>query len=117
MAWEIKHHDTAPDYVAALISDITRPNLPAIDLSSATSVYFVMRSASASDTATPKVKATCAIVTANQGIVSYHWGATDTDTVGDFNVEFEIHWSDGTIQTVPNDSYNTITVVEDLDAS
>lgn len=117
MAWEIKHHDTAPDYVAALTDDVGAANTPPIDLTSATSVDFIMRSADVPDTDTPKVKAACTIVDAANGIVSYHWGASDTDTVGDFNIEFEIAWSDGTTQTVPNDGYNTITVTEDLDAS
>ena len=41
-------------------------------------------------------------VTINRGTVQYTWAAGDTSTVDTYNVEWEITWTGGGIQTVPN---------------
>lgn len=48
----------------------------------------------------------------------YVWGATDTATVGSYNVELEIHWDDlatpPQIETVPNEATRTLEIRDDL---
>jgi hypothetical protein len=111
MAFEIKRHDTRVPYVAALMSD----GVP-INLAAAASVRFKMRAQGAIDSTTPpKVNGVCTITNAASGIVTYVWTTNDLDTVGDYDVEFEILWADGGIQTVPNSDYNVVSVNEDLD--
>jgi hypothetical protein len=111
MTFYVKRHDTRAPYVASLRSDGA-----AIDLSACNYVKLLMRKQSAfDDTDNPKVSGTCSVINAGSGIVSYTWGASDLDTTDDYYVEFEIHWNDGGIQTVPNSTYNELIVVEDLD--
>jgi hypothetical protein len=48
---------------------------------------------------------------------SYTWGTLDTNTVGNYSVELEIHW-DGTatppqVETVPNGDNPILTIVQD----
>ncbi len=72
-----------------------------------------MKLQGSADADLPKVKDTCTVTDAVDGRVTYLWQAGDTDTSGTYNIEFEIEW--GTeIQTVPNDSYITIKIVDDL---
>jgi hypothetical protein len=48
----------------------------------------------------------------------YVWQDGDTDELGEFNVEIEITWDNATtppqVQTIPNDSFQTLAVVDDL---
>jgi len=119
MAFTIKQNDTAPAYVADLLDDYGLPGESAINLTSATSVTFKMRLADT--TGTPKISDAMTITTAANGRVTYEWQTGDTDTAGTYNVEFEILWTDGTIETVPNGAdpdaqYLTVEIVDDLDA-
>lgn len=106
----IKENDTRPVYIATLLDDAV-----AVDITTATTVKFKMRDANAVDPVEPKVDGTMVVSNAPGGIVSYTWVAGDTDTPGDYNVEIEVTWGDGGIQTFPNASYGAVQVVEDLD--
>lgn len=57
--------------------------------------------------------AACTIVDAPTGQVSYAWGATDTDTVGDYRSEFLVTVG-GLTFSVPNDGYDTISIQKKL---
>jgi hypothetical protein len=112
MAFTAKQHDTAPAYVADLADDFGLVSEAPINLTSATSVRFLMRKNG--QTGTPKVSSVMTVTDAANGRVQHNWGTADLDTVGTYDVEFEITWTDGTIETVPNDTYLTINVVDDL---
>jgi 5-hydroxyisourate hydrolase-like protein (transthyretin family) len=112
MAFSIKNGDTAPAYVVDLQDDVDTTPV-AINLTSATSVTFKMRLADTSGV--PAVDAVMDITTAASGRVTYEWAPGDTDETGTYDVEFEILWNDGTIETVPNSGYNTVIVTDDLD--
>lgn len=112
MAFSIKNGDTAPAYVVDLQEDVdTTP--AAIDLTDATSVTFKMRLTGT--TGAPAVTGAMTVTSAASGRVTYEWAAGDTDATGTYDVEFEILWSDGTIETVPNSGYATVIVTDDLD--
>lgn len=51
---------------------------------------------------------------ANGGEVQYDWVAADTVNAGTFSAEIEITFSDGKIETFPNDGYFTITITAEL---
>ena len=57
--------------------------------------------------------ATCTITDAENGEIEYAWQTGDTDVVGLYEVEFVVTFSDGTIQTFPNDQFLLIEIVED----
>lgn len=116
MAWKIKENDTRPAYVVTLKDNFGLPGEAVINLTTATKVDFIMREKGT--TGAPKVKRTMTIVNAANGLVQHNWQATDTDTPGTFEVEFEITWNDGGIETVPNDKANNliIEIGDDLEA-
>jgi hypothetical protein len=116
MAFTIKQHDTRPAYVADLVDNADTTPIP-INLTAATSVTFKMRTAGAADATAPLVSAIATIVTPATGRVRHTWSSAHTATVGEYEAEFEIAWNDGGIETIPNDGYATINVIEDLDAN
>lgn len=61
-----------------------------------------------------KVNALCAIIDAVNGKVRYSWQAADSSAYGDYKAEFQITFPDGSIQTVPNDGYITISIVKEI---
>lgn len=48
------------------------------------------------------------------GVVKYEWIAEDTDTKGDYQAEWEVTFSDTTIQSFPNADYIIIQIKRDL---
>lgn len=107
--FQIKAHDRKPSLAVTL----TAGGVP-LDLTNATTIDFIMKNKAVPGTI--KVNAPAAIVApATSGKVRYDWLAADTDTAGEYQAEFEIHWSDGKPQTAPTDSYITIDVLADLD--
>lgn len=72
----------------------------AVDLTTASTVKFSMV---ANDSTTPKVSLQTATVTdATNGEVEYAWGASDTDTEGDYYGEFLVTWGDGKQERFPS---------------
>jgi hypothetical protein len=82
-----------------------------IDFTAAASVKLILKQLTAPTTV---VTGTCASVVATAGITEYAWGASDTLVSGTYNGEFEIDWGTGIKETVPNDTYFTLTIVDDL---
>ena len=105
MAFNIKQNDTSPSLQATLKDS----NLTPINLNGAT-VEFHMKSLGG----TIKVNETMTIVDSPNGIVKYDWQTGDTDTVGTYNVEFQVTYSDTTIETFPNNGNLVINVVREL---
>tara|TARA_E500000318_G_C3554652_1_gene210517 strand:+ start:1285 stop:1605 length:321 start_codon:yes stop_codon:yes gene_type:complete len=105
MAFNIKQNDTSPSLQATL-KDASGT---AIVLTGA-SVRFHMKALDG----TVKVDAAMTITSASGGVVQYDWQTGDTDTVGSYSVEFEVTYSDNTIETFPNNQNLTISVVREL---
>lgn len=105
MAFNIKQNDTSPSLQATL-KDASGT---AIALTGA-SVRFHMKALDG----TVKVDAAMAITNASGGVVQYNWQTGDTNTVGSYSVEFEVTYSDSTIETFPNNQNLTISVVKEL---
>jgi hypothetical protein len=102
-----KQHDLEPP----VQSTLRNADGTGIDLSTATAVYFLMRPVSGG---TP-IRQAATVVSASAGTVKYVWQSTNTDTVGSFYQEWEIMWPSTRPQTVPNDTFNLIVIVDDLD--
>ena len=105
MAFFIKQNDTSPALKATLKDGLD----VAVDLSSS-SVRFHMKALDG----TVKVDAAMTITSASGGVVQYDWQTGDTDTVGSYSVEFEVTYSDNTIETFPNNQNLTISIVREL---
>lgn len=107
----IKQNDTWPPLTATLKGK----GGAAIDLTEASQVRILLKS----DTVTVKT-GPVDITNASLGEISYEWeGASgeepaDTAVAGTYKMEFEITWALGKVQSVPNDSYKELEIVEDL---
>jgi hypothetical protein len=106
MAFTIKQNDTSPQ-IGATLQD---GDGTAIDLTAAT-VRFHMKKIGA---ATASTDAAATIVNANTGSVKYDWVAADTANAGSFQAEFEVTYTNGGIETFPNDQSIAIVITEDL---
>jgi hypothetical protein len=80
-----------------------------IDLTNATSVTMFMVSGAT------EIYGACVIVSPRtSGKVEYEWAAGDTEISGSYQQQFEILWSNGKTQTVPNKNYDTFIIQDDL---
>lgn len=105
----MKANDRLPSYQVALNADLT----------TATSVKFVMRAANpdwSPKPGTPKVNAAAVFVDRLAGVVRYDWAAVDTDTPGLFVAEWLVIFPGGLPQRFPTESYDTIQINASLDA-
>ena len=105
MAFNIKQNDTSPSLQAAL-KDASGTAIPL----GGASVRFHMKALDGP----VKVDAAMTITDTSGGVVQYDWQIGDTDTVGSYSVEFEVTYSDSTIETFPNNQNLTISVVREL---
>jgi hypothetical protein len=102
----IKQNDTSPSIEATL----TNINGGAINIASA-SVRFHMKNMS-NNVLTVDQPAT--IVNAANGIVRYAWQAADTQTPGMYNCEFEVTYSDNSIESFPNDDKIIVSIESEI---
>jgi hypothetical protein len=104
----IKRNDRLPKLRATLQQG--SPAAP-IDLTTASSVKAIFKEVGGAATT---FSGTCTLITPSSGIVEYAWASGDTAVSGTYQGEFEIDWGAGLKETVPNDSYFTLTIVDDL---
>lgn len=108
MPFTIKRHDRRPYLQFQLFeADGVTP----LDTTAAIEINFVCRAKGSPDM---KFKSPVSMLDALSGRGEYQWAATDTDTAGDFEYEFEIAWPNAEPQTIPADSYLSLVVVEDI---
>ena len=107
MTFYVKQNDTAPSIRATLKDGDDQ----VIDLTGAT-VRFHMRTIGGT---TAKVDSEVSVVIpATDGIVQYDWIAADTDTIGTYQAEFEITYTNGRIETFPNNGYIRVEITDDI---
>ena len=103
----IKRNDDQPTLDVALRDDKNRP----VDVTGA-SVVFNMRNTA--DDTTKISGASVTVLAASKGEVRYSWTTTNTNTAGNFEAEFQVTFSDGGVQTFPNDGYIDVIITEDV---
>ena len=106
MAFYIKQNDTAPFLLVTLRDGSEN----VIDLTGATAV-FKMRPVGQE---TAKTDRAAIIHNEDNGQVRYEWQASDTDTIGSYEAEFQITFVDGKIETFPNSDFIRITITDDI---
>jgi len=110
-----KRGDTDPPYTAFLLQAAGASVLP---LTAASTVEFVALNTGASLGGAPtslRIKGAMTIPSPPQGMVQYVFGQSDLILADAYNVEYEITWSNGTVRTVPGDSYDIFYVIADLE--
>lgn len=116
MAFEIKQNDRRPLFVVVLVDDYGEATEAPVDLTTAGSAYFNMRSHTGG---TVRVnRGSAQITNATAGEVTYAWGTTDTNVVGTYDAEMEIIWSDTKPETFPGGpsggSYWSVIISDDI---
>lgn len=114
MTFIIKQNDTRPVYVATLKEDFGLQTEAPVDLTNAESIRFLAKIAD-NPSGDLLVDGVADIDDAANGVVSYTWVEGDTATVGEYNIEIEVTWNDGGVETFPNNGYGSMTVTDDLD--
>lgn len=111
----IKRGDTYPPVESTLKATVGTEFLP-LDLTPAVGgsgkINFIMKR-QGPGVILPLIEI-CTYPEPSTGKVIYKWKAGETETVGVYQVEWEIHWSAGGIQSVPNGEYDTIEIISDL---
>jgi hypothetical protein len=103
----IKQNDTRPTLRCILLDANELP----VDLTAA-ALEFHMR---AYPGGTTKISAgSVTVLNAGRGDIEYQWSSSDTDTAETYEAEFEVTYSNGTIQTFPNDKHAFVYVTDDI---
>lgn len=98
------------DRLPALAATLKQSDGTPVNLTGATVVLYM-----ADSTGSLKIDgASVTVVSAAAGTVSYAWGATDTDTDGNFSAEFVVTIG-GLEQTVPSKGAFRVIIAEDLE--
>ena len=106
MAFFIKQNDTSPALQATLKDGAGT----IIDLAGC-SVRFHMRQVGDNSV---KVDDAATISDATNGVVYYTWSASDTDTIGSFEAEFEVTYAGGEIESFPNNKFIDVEITDDI---
>jgi len=106
MPFYIKQNDTVPSLRATLENG----SGDAVDLGTAT-VRFHMRTLG---TTTALIDEAAQVITASSGVVQYNWASGNTATVGSYQAEFEVNYSNGTIETFPSNGYIRVEIIDDI---
>lgn len=107
MAFEIKQNDRRPRWRVQLTA-----NGDPVDLTGNAAVRFTMKQGGT----TVVNKQAMNVIDASTGVVEYAWGASDTSTVGDFDVEVEVDWggAPAEYQTFPSTGYFAVKINPEL---
>jgi hypothetical protein len=100
-----KQNDTGPTNITTLLDRDGN----AANLTGATAVRFHMRRGG-----DIKIDASAEVVDEATGQVRYLRTAADTDTAGDFEAEYEVTYSNGHVQTFPEDGYIGVSIIDDV---
>jgi hypothetical protein len=103
--FKIKRGDTSPALRMQLV--------PTVNLTGAT-VRFNMTGPFEAPTKVVNRQVGGIVGLATAGVVRYDWRAGDTIKAGVYQAEFEITYSDGTIETFPNGEHIQVSVLPDL---
>lgn len=104
---QMKKDDLEPKFIATL----RNADGTAVDLTNATSVSLIVKQQGG-----PKYfKGSAVFIDRSNGIVSYTWASGNTDTVGSFQMEWEVIWPTNRQETFPNTGYDTLIIGASLD--
>jgi hypothetical protein len=103
----IKQNDTRPELDVFLRDDKDR----SINITGAV-VKFSLRNAS--DNSVKISLGSVTTVSSTAGRVKYSFSASDTDTSGNFDGEFQVTFVGGQIETFPNDGYIKVIITDDV---
>ena len=105
MAFTMKTGDTSP-IVTATFKDA---DLNPVNITGSTVRIHVV-----SLSGTTLIDEAMTVTSGPNGVAEYEWQAGDTDTAGTYKVEFEVTYSDNTVETFPNTGHEMLIIKDDL---
>jgi hypothetical protein len=108
MTFTIVQGDTSP----SLSSTLTDGKSP-VDISGYNSVEIHIENKYDEVIVTDDETGRVNVVNASSGQVEYVWEQGDTDSIGTYKAEWQVTYSDGSIETFPSDGKVTIEVTEE----
>ena len=106
--FRIKVNTTIPSLTAQLFDETGAGQ----DLATGVdSVAFIFEPLDENEAATSRA---CVITDSANGKVRVDWNTLDTDSVGEFNGEFAVAFSNGTVKTFPSSGFFSFAVTEDV---
>lgn len=109
--FHIKRNDTSP----AIQSQLEDESGNAVDLTGYNEVGFHMKHPESDSVKVDADTSSGVSVTdAVNGKVEYDWSSSDTDSEGRYHAEWEVEYSDGSVETFPNSDYIEVRILEDL---
>jgi hypothetical protein len=109
MTFTIVQNDTAPP-ITSQLSDSGE----AVDLSNVSNIRFHMEDEFKNVIVDDDLTGDVDIVDANLGKVAYEFDQDDTSNVGSYKGEWQVLYSDGTIETYPSNTKVNIEVTEEI---
>lgn len=110
MAFIIKEGDTSP----ALLLQMQDSEQNPVNISGSSVQLIAVDEETGETVITEDTTGNLEIVDAINGIVKYPWKSADTENARTLLYEFEVEYTDGAVETFPNDSYNVIEIIKDL---
>jgi len=109
--FHIKQNDTSP----AIETQLEDESNNAKDITGFNEIEFHMKlPASSSAKVDANTSTGVSATDAANGKVKYEWSSGDTDTAGRYHAEWQVTYSDGTIETFPNSDYIEVRILEEL---
>lgn len=104
---QMKKDDLEPKYIATL----RNADGTVVDLTNATSVSLIVKQQGG----TKNFKSAGSFEDRINGVVSYTWASGNSDTVGTFQMEWEVIWPTSRPETFPSAGYDTLIIGASLD--
>lgn len=104
--FNIKQNDTSPAIQFALT--------PTSVVLTGSTVVFNMKLRGSTGTPIISREAATIVTATGTPTVKYEWQVGDTVTPGNYVAEFEVTYSDGTIETFPNNSWIDVAIYPDI---
>lgn len=108
MTYTIKQGDTAPALEATLLNENNDP----AELDLANEVTFQLRGENIS--ITDDTTGNVSILSEDNGDVQYVWEDGQTDVAGFYQAEFIVEYTNGRVQSFPNDDFINVRIEEDI---
>ena len=103
---KMKRGDTAPPFLGTLTDAVGDP----VNLSGASARLLVRETR----TRAVKVDAACLIPSPLEGSIRYDWTAADTDRAGVYDLEVQVTYGDGSVETFPNGGWVRLQILADI---
>lgn len=109
MTFTIVQNDTAPTLVSTLRED----EVP-IDLSTASNITFYMENKYEEVVIIDDISGDVGVIDATGGEVEYIFTNDQTSDIGTYQAEWQVEYSDGTIETFPSIGKITVEITEEI---